>query len=197
MTTKIALAKQFAHDAHDSIKQVRKYTGEPYWIHTDGVAELVESVRSDMIKPMSVYEDVVCAAHLHDVLEDVTPKNSFYSYAKILELFGGNVVNMVQDLTDQFTKENYPKLNRKARKILERERLGKVDAHVKTIKLADLINNTESIVREDPDFARVYLVEKLELLPYLTDGHPALLNTASWQAINGLVALGMPVTAIH
>ena len=59
------MAKEFAHAAHDSIKQVRKYTGEPYWNHTDAVAEVVASVGGT--------EDMVMAAHLHDVLEDVTP----------------------------------------------------------------------------------------------------------------------------
>ena len=34
-------AKYFAHGEHDRIKQVRKYTGEPYWVHVDAVAKTV------------------------------------------------------------------------------------------------------------------------------------------------------------
>ena len=42
-----------------------------------------------------------------------------------------------------------------------------------TIKLADLIDNTKSIVAYDPNFARVYMKEKAELIAGMT-GHPAL-----------------------
>jgi hypothetical protein len=48
----------------------------------------------------------------------------------------------------------------------------------KTIKLADLIDNSRSIVERDPDFAKVYLAEKRELLAVLTDGDETLLNQA-------------------
>ncbi len=47
-----------------------------------------------------------------------------------------------------------------------------------TIKLADLISNTRSIVERDPKFAVTYLAEKRELLKVLTDGDPALYRMA-------------------
>ncbi|HET8688145.1 MAG TPA: hypothetical protein VFM18_16035, partial [Methanosarcina sp.] len=40
----------------------------------------------------------------------------------------------------------------------------------KTIKLADLIDNTSSIVEHDKDFAKIYLAEKKLLLEVLHDG---------------------------
>ena len=182
---KIETAKAFAHEAHDRIKQKRKYTGEPYWVHTDAVAELVSTVTSD--------EEVIMAAHLHDVLEDVTPLYPGYSEGQIRVQFGERVLQLVKELTDVYIKENYPKVNRKDRKRLERERIDKVSPEAKTIKLADLIHNTESIVAYDKDFAKVYLREKLNLLPYLADGDPRLLQRASMQAVAACAAVGIEI----
>ena len=66
---------------------------------------------------------MVCAAENHDVLEDVFPLNPYYSEVKIRELFGDTVANYVIELTDVFTKENYPDKNRTERKALECNRL--------------------------------------------------------------------------
>ena len=185
---KIEQAQQFAHQAHDSIKQVRKYSGQPYWTHTDKVAAIVASVGGT--------EDMVCAAHMHDILEDVYPLNPEYSPARISLLFGLPVASLVAELTDMYTKESYPKLNRKARHELENERLGKIAVEAKTIKLADLIDNTSSIVEHDKGFAKVYLKEKLALLPYLSEGNSDLLNRAALQTLAGFQALGMSIPTV-
>lgn len=183
---KIELAQKFAHDAHDSIGQKRKYTGEPYWVHTDEVARIVSETPGHT-------EDMICAAHLHDVLEDVAPNDQtgMYGYLNIKSLFGEDVAKFVVELTDVYTKEGYGDLNRKQRKELERERIGKTSPEAKTIKLADLISNTKSIVEHDPDFAQTYLKEKIALLPYLADGSPHLLQLASAQAIAARTRLGI------
>jgi hypothetical protein len=44
----------------------------------------------------------------------------------------------------------------------------------KTIKLADLISNSKSILEHDKDFARVYIKEKELLLEVLTEGDTTL-----------------------
>lgn len=188
--TLIETAQKLAHDAHDSIEQKRKYTGEPYWKHTDAVAELVQSVGGS--------EEMVAAAHLHDFLEDVVPQleaerrfNQLKAFEKRYYSLPITVRNMVNELTDEYTKKRHPDLNRKERKAKERERLAKISVEAKTIKLADLINNTSDIVTNDPNFARTYLSEKLDLLPYLAEGHPALLNRAAWQIAAGCAKLGL------
>lgn len=162
-------AQVFAHAAHDSIRQKRKYTGEPYWHHTDEVALLVASVLGD--------PEVIAAAHLHDVLEDVAPDHGF-TYGKILSLFGDRVAKMVVDLTDQYVPANYPTWNRAKRKAKEAERLGMISPPAMTIKLADLISNSRSIRQHDPKFAKTYLAEKAYLLPFLLEGDPALFRQA-------------------
>lgn len=58
---KIIQAAQFAAQAHQG--QARKYTGRPYIEHPGRVAARVMVLRD-------VAEPVVCAAWMHDVLED-------------------------------------------------------------------------------------------------------------------------------
>lgn len=185
---RIEAAQAFAHAAHDSVGQKRKYTGEPYWVHTDEVAQIVASVGGT--------EDMIVAAHLHDVLEDVTPINPEYSFQRILKEFGQNAASMVVDLTDEFIKEKYPKMNRAKRKQRERERIEKTQFDSQTIKLADLLSNTRSIVAHDPDFARVYLREKLALLGCLTNGSPILLQQATDLTLENFAKLGMTIPMV-
>jgi len=182
-------AKQFAHEAHDSIGQKRKYNDEPYWVHTDAVAETVASV-------LPSDEEAIAAAHLHDVVEDVFPLNKEYSIFRITREFGERVAQLVTELTDVYTKEAWPKLNRATRKSLERERVAKISVTGKTIKLADFLDNTASIVKDDKDFAQVYLKEKLALLPYLSDGNPQLLQRVSMQTIAACAECGIEIPVI-
>jgi (p)ppGpp synthase/HD superfamily hydrolase len=174
MTTKIDRAREFAHAAHDSISQVRKYSGLPYWTHTDEVADLVAKAGGST--------SMVVAAHLHDVLEDVAPIHNLehpFGMHAITAEFGHDVMLMVFHLTDIFTHSAFPWLNRARRKELERSRLALAPPDVHTIKLADLISNTRDIVTSDPSFAKVYLHEKSLLIPFLDDGNEALFELAS------------------
>lgn len=56
--------------------------------------------------------------------------------------------------------------------------LGAASAEGQTIKLADLIDNSDSILAHDPKFAAVYLREKKELLEVLTQGDAGLYRQA-------------------
>jgi (p)ppGpp synthase/HD superfamily hydrolase len=162
----IEAAKDYAHRAHDAIKQVRKYSGKPYWTHTDQVAGIVATVTND--------EEVISAAHLHDVLEDVFPEREIWSESAIRSQFGLRVADLVVELTDEFTKEKYPNLNRAARKKFERERIGNCSPDAKTIKCADIISNLSDLSEQDPDFAKVYFDEKGRAMTFLIGAHPTL-----------------------
>jgi (p)ppGpp synthase/HD superfamily hydrolase len=189
---KISRAQAFAHEAHDSIKQIRKYSKEPYWVHTDAVAKLVELHGGD--------DDMICAAHLHDYREDVVTElkiqkrleelDAFEAY--YYENFGGQIDHYVVELTDVYISAAYPTLSRRIRKELERERIAKDSPKSKTIKLADLIHNTSSIVDNDPQFSRTYLSEKWALLPYLKEGNPTLWQIAHDAALAGMMKIGIP-----
>ena len=146
-------AKSFAIEAHGSINQVRKFTGEPYHVHVLAVAKLVESKTKD--------EHVLAAACLHDVLEDVAPIKPEYGKERILQEFGERALSLVVELTDIYTKENFPELNRKKRKQKEAERLAQTSEDAKIIKRADLYDNNLSIM--GTSFEKVWLEEKLVL----------------------------------
>lgn len=156
-------ALDFARKAHG--KQQRKYTLEPYINHPKRVAEIVRTV------PHST--EMICAAYLHDVVED-TP----VSVEEIEKRFGKKTAHLVWELTDEFTHEKYPHLNRKKRKKKEVERQATMSVEAKTIKLADVIDNTPDITRNDLNFARRYVPEMKALTAILTEGDPELLQRA-------------------
>ena len=145
----IKQARNFAKKAHKN--QTRKYTGEPYFNHCEAVALKVSKQRQD--------PHVIAAAYLHDVIEDTD-----VTLEQLHEKFGNKVTDLVKDLTDHYTPEAYPTLNRAARKKLEAERLAKTSLNARIIKAADIEDNTKSITKYDPGFAKIYLKEKEYLL---------------------------------
>lgn len=157
-------AALFALGAHAAVGQVRKYTGDPYIVHPATVAEIVS-------RTPDVGEDMIMAALLHDVVEDTA-----VTIDVIEELFGFVIGSLVFDLTDEYTKEKYPDLNRAERKLREAKRYAWAGYEVKTIKLADGIDNTTSIVRHDPEFLKTYGPEKRQLLEALRGGDKTLWN---------------------
>ena len=161
MTNIVERARVFATAAHAAVGQTRKYTGEPYVVHPIEVSELVASVGGT--------EAMVAAALLHDVLEDTE-----VTVDVLEELFGSEVADLVLWLTDISKPEDG---NRSTRKALDRQH----SAAAQTIKVADLISNTRTIVEFDPGFARTYLEEKRLLLEVLTRANPALLDQAKNQ----------------
>jgi len=167
---KLKLAKQFATVHHKAQGQIRKYTGEDYIVHPAAVAELVASVPHT--------KNQLVAAWLHDTVEDTKA-----TLEDITELFGDEVASLVEMLTDVSKPEDG---NRAQRKQIDLEHTSKASPEAKTIKLADLIDNTKSIVEHDPEFAKVYLQEKLRLLSVLKEGDSTLWNKAFKQVENAL-----------
>lgn len=154
----IEKARLFALAAHSATGQVRKYSGTPYWKHCAAVAETVASVYCT--------EEMIAAAWLHDVVED-----THIPLALIHEEFGFEIAGMVEQLTDVSKPEDGNRASRKSKDLVHTAQAGPM---AKTIKLADLIDNTASIVEGDPEFARVYLREKASLLEVLRDGNAIL-----------------------
>lgn len=156
-------AMQFQVAAHNFVSQRRKYTNAPYWTHPRDVAVIVSSYTGD--------EAAVAAALLHDVVED-TP----IPHSEILRSFGIMVSNLVREVTDVSRPEDGP---RAIRKELDRNHLANASPLAKTIKLADMLDNTTSICARDPKFARVYLPEKRALLEVLYEGDSRLHDRCS------------------
>jgi hypothetical protein len=148
----------FAETAHGCINQRRKYTDAPYICHPIAVADIVASVPHT--------DNMLAAALLHDTVED-TP----VTLHEIREYFGPDVATLVEMLTDVSKPSDG---NRAARKAIDRAHTAKASPEAMTIKLADLLDNTRSIVEHDLNFARVYLREKLDLLDVLGAGDKTL-----------------------
>lgn len=144
-------AMQFAKQAHS--KQVRKYTGEGYWLHLAEVAGIVAPVQPD--------KESIAIAWLHDTIEDTS-----VTFEDLRTEFGQYVAWGVQQLTEDVQG------NRATRKEAMRQRLGAAPGEIQTIKVADIMSNTASICLHDPDFAKVYTKEALALLGVLSKAHP-------------------------
>jgi (p)ppGpp synthase/HD superfamily hydrolase len=158
---KIDKAIIFAAKAHAG--QVRKYSGIPYITHPLAVMEIVSTVEHD--------EDMLVAAILHDTVEDTeTTINDISIY------FGNDIAELVDCLTDASKPSDG---NRALRKKIDRLMLASAPPQVKTIKLADLIHNSESISKCDPEFAKVYMAEKKLLLGALIGGDKNLMKIAT------------------
>lgn len=151
---KIEKAENFAQEKHKG--QIRKYTGQPYYVHCEEVARLVSTVTSN--------EDMIIAALLHDTIE-----NTNTSYQEIKSQFGSIVADYVISLTDTSKLIDGNRENRESRKKIDRDKFESSTLAVKTIKMADLIDNTESIIIHDPDFAKVYMREKALLFDVLVN----------------------------
>jgi (p)ppGpp synthase/HD superfamily hydrolase len=157
-------AQVYAMAAHAAVGQRRKYTNEPYIVHPAEVARIVAGV------PGST-PDMVAAAWLHDVVEDTG-----CTYTDIHMAFGADIAALVGWLTDVSQPHDG---NRAVRKARDRVHSAEAPAEAQTIKLADLISNSRSIVQHDPAFAKTYLEEKRLLLAVMTRGDAGLYAEAS------------------
>ena len=157
-------AQVYAMAAHAAVGQKRKYTGEPYIVHPAEVARIVAGV------PGST-PDMVAAAWLHDVVEDTG-----CTFTDIHMAFGIDIATLVGWLTDVSRPDQG---NRAYRKSVDRAHSAEAPAKAQTIKLADLISNSKSIMEHDPAFAKTYLEEKRLLLAVMTKGDPGLHAEAS------------------
>lgn len=151
----------FATAAHAEVGQRRKYTGEPYIVHPIEVMMLVrDHDGTDVMQ---------AAALLHDVVEDTNR-----SMADVAEAFGPAVALLVEELTEPAWEGN-----RATRKALECNRLGTISPAGQTIKCADLVSNSRSIIEHDPGFAKVYLKEKAAILAVMDQADRRLHRMAS------------------
>ncbi len=155
-------ARVFATAAHAAVGQVRKYTFEPYIVHPAEVAKIVRDAGGT--------DTMIAAAWLHDTVEDTG-----VTIETIRAEFGVEVAELVGWLTDVSRPEHG---NRAHRKALDRAHSAAAPAEAQTVKLADLIANTRSIMEHDAAFAKTYLEEKRLLLAVMTKGDAVLMAEA-------------------
>lgn len=124
-------AEAFARSRHEG--QFRKGEArEPYTVHLEEVVELV--------KKYGGTETEICAAWLHDTVEDCPPT----SFGDIEQQFGDAVASIVRELTDDKSLEK-----------AERKRMQVINATHKSqsaclIKICDKTSNLRSIANSPP-----------------------------------------------
>lgn len=125
---KVTKAIQFAMQKHAG--QKRKASGMPYVVHLHGTALLMQA-----FKKSKNLTDLVCAAYLHDVLEDTD-----CTYEELEQEFGALVASLVKEVTN----------NKKAMKIAGSKadylisKLKSCSSYALTLKLCDRLDNISS-----------------------------------------------------
>ncbi len=125
---KTDLAFNEMKEAH---KNQKRWDGRPYHVHPIKVVNILErfGVKN---------ENVICAAFLHDVLE-----NTPYGEDKIKQNFGYNVLSLVKELTfNSTTDEEY--INR----------CSNLSDEAKLIKIADILSNITDEGKKSDHFIR-------------------------------------------
>ncbi len=126
---KVALARQKMQEWHQG--QTRWDKNVPYSVHPEKVVQILRS--------FGITDDVIlCAAYLHDVLEDTE-----ITYEPIKELFGDDVLKLVQELTypAECSDQQYWDWTRTV-----------LSPQAKLIKTADILANMTENERLKPHF---------------------------------------------
>ena len=131
---KVISSYRLAAEAHYG--QKRK-SGEPYIVHPIAVAKIVA-------KELQLDTDTVCAAFLHDVVED-TP----YTIDEIRDQFGSNVAFLVKVVTKQ-KKANY-EMSKQLDNFKQMLDSVQYDIRAILIKLADRMHNMRTLSSMRPD----------------------------------------------
>jgi len=154
---KILAAARFARLAHQGKK--RKYTGEPFITHPSRVAGRV-------LLHEAACENMVCAAFLHDVVED-----THFTFDHLMSRFGKGVVRLCQELTNPSKDSDALRPERKA---MDREHIKGISREAKIIKLYDRIDNVNDMAGAADDFKKLYCEESRLLAEALKDASETL-----------------------
>ena len=171
METRLGKIATFADQAHG--EQRRKYHDERYIRHPLRVMKRCQHYGYSL--------PVLAAAILHDVLEDTdTSPGEIKEFLMTLmnERDVHHTLSLVTELTDVYTKDQYPRLNRRQRKARESDRIEKISTEAQTIKYADIIDNAKGIAAYGAGFAPVFLRECKVLLEKMKKGNNELREEA-------------------
>jgi hypothetical protein len=120
---KKSFARILAQIAHDDEGQRRRKTKEPYWKHTQSVADIVESYGGN--------EDQIIAAEFHDTLEDTKLP---------IELLEDNFGIKVRDLVLELTNDE-KSIEHSGKELYMNDKLINLSDEALLIKLADFYSN--------------------------------------------------------
>ena len=152
ITEKEKLAWNFAKQAHKG--QVRKFINKPYFgAHVVKVNGIVKQYTTD--------EDLLCAALLHDTLEDCY-EDPEVGLVELKELFGARVGNLVWELTSDGDEIDDDYEGSKTDYLTDKMIHMSDDALI--IKLADRLQNISDAFTATERFRNKYFQETSEIL---------------------------------
>jgi guanosine-3',5'-bis(diphosphate) 3'-pyrophosphohydrolase len=152
ITEKEKLAWNFAKQAHKG--QVRKFINKPYFgAHVVKVNGIVKQYTTD--------EDLLCAALLHDTLEDCY-EDPEVGLVELKELFGARVGNLVWELTSDGDEIDDSYEGSKTDYLTDKMIHMSDDALI--IKLADRLQNISDAFTATERFRNKYFQETSEIL---------------------------------
>jgi guanosine-3',5'-bis(diphosphate) 3'-pyrophosphohydrolase len=154
----------------------QRYADEPYERHLEEVVRVLIGNGADPSIPAHL--DVLCAAWLHDTLEDTNLEPS-----EIEVVFGKNVLEIVQAVTDQ------PGANRHERHLATYPRIAELE-HAVCVKLADRIANLERSMLLAGAMLRKYLNEHAYFVATLERNPQWTLTRTLWVAYRAVVSKG-------
>ena len=128
-TQKIRTAFEFADKAHGDQK---RSSGEPYIVHPLSVSGILVELGMDT--------DTICAALLHDVIEDTE-----YSFDDIKETFGETVAMLVESVTKITRMPYFNEKEQQAKNFMKILLAMSHDIRVIIIKLADRLHNIRTL----------------------------------------------------
>ena len=151
---KIARAYRFAADYH---RDQRRRSGEPYINHPVEVALI-------LAKDLRMDEDTICAALLHDTVEDTSA-----SLDQLKVLFGETVADLVDGVT-KLTNVKVASMDEKQAWNLRKMFLAMShDIRVVIIKLADRLHNMRTLAALPPDRRLFKARETMDVYAPLAD----------------------------
>lgn len=151
---KIARAYRFAADYH---RDQRRRSGEPYINHPVEVALI-------LAKDLRMDEDTICAALLHDTVEDTSA-----SLDQLKGLFGETVADLVDGVT-KLTNVKVASMDEKQAWNLRKMFLAMShDIRVVIIKLADRLHNMRTLAALPPDRRLFKARETMDVYAPLAD----------------------------
>jgi (p)ppGpp synthase/HD superfamily hydrolase len=167
---KESLAWEFAKELHKD--QVRKFINKPYFdAHVQKVNGTAKQYTTD--------EDLLCAALLHDTIEDCF-KDKWEGYSIIKEKFGKRVADLVLELTSDEGEMKHRYDGSKRDYLIYKMTHMSDDALI--IKLCDRLQNISDAFTTSEKFRNNYfnetsaIVEAIESDRNLTDIHKRILT---------------------
>jgi len=153
-------ARLFANGGHQRIAAHRNPSLQSPELHLKSVAQIVSSVTRD--------DATIAAAWLHDIVEDTS-----VTIDEVERMLGTKVAKIVGELSGAIRPG---RANRAARFALQKNHFAGVSAAAKTVKIADLIDTTRDLHKNDPASFGEYAAQANELAQVLDGGDARLLS---------------------